>query len=179
MAGQDEAQAVAQLYAPRHKLLLDPLARETDVKRWAGEYDILHLSVHGNFSESEPLLSYVKLGRGGTDDGELTAAEMFGLPLTRSRLVVLSACETGKARVTHANELLGMQRALLYAGASTLVLSYWPVDSAATAAYMQAFHRAALKSAPPAAARAALKAVKANPAYAHPYHWAAFMLVGR
>src|SRR3989442_6474110 len=36
------------------------------------------------------------------------------------------SCETGKARATHANELLGMQRALLYAGASTLVLSYWP-----------------------------------------------------
>ena len=179
VAGQDEAQAVAQLYAPRSKLVVDPLAREADLKRWAGEYDVLHLSVHGKFKESEPLLSYLKLARGGADDGELTAAEMFGLPLAHSRLVVLSACETGKDRATHANELLGMQRALLYAGASTLVLSYWPVDSDATAAFMQAFHRAAQSTAPPAAAREALKAVKANPAYAHPYHWAAFMVVGR
>ena len=72
-----------------------------------------------------------------------------------------------------------MQRALLYAGASTLVLSYWPVDSDATAAFMQAFHHAAQSTAPPAAAREALKAVMAKPTYAHPYHWAAFMVVGR
>jgi CHAT domain-containing protein len=179
VAGQDEAQAVARLYAPRSKLMVEPLAQEADLKRWAGEYDVLHLSVHGKFRESEPLLSYLKLARGGADDGELTAAEMFGLPLARSRLVVLSACETGKVRATHANELLGMQRALLYAGASTLVLSYWPVDSDATAAFMQAFHLAAQSTAPPAAAREALKAVKAKTAYAHPYHWAAFMVVGR
>ena len=179
VAGQDEAQAVARIYAPRSKLVVEPLPREADLKRWAGDYEVLHLSVHGKFSESEPLLSYLKLARGGADDGELTAAEMFGLPLARSRLVVLSACETGKARATHANELLGMQRALLYAGASTLVLSYWPVDSDATAAFMQAFHHAAQSTAPPAAAREALKAVMAKPTYAHPYHWAAFMVVGR
>ena len=53
---------------------------------------------------------------------KLTAAEMFGLPLEQSRLVVLSACETGQAQATHANEVLGMVRALLYAGANTLDL---------------------------------------------------------
>ena len=69
---------------------------------------------------------------------------MFGLPLDRSRLVVLSACETGRAEATHGNEILGMVRALIYAGAGTLVLSYWEVDSAATALWMQTFYQAAL-----------------------------------
>ena len=63
------------------------------------------------------MLSYVALAPGGADDGKLTAAEMFGLPLDNSRLVVLSACETGRAEATHANEILGLERALIYAGA--------------------------------------------------------------
>ncbi len=179
VAGQDEAQAVAKLYPKRSKLAIDPLAKESDVKRWIGEAEVVHLSVHGKFNATEPLLSYLKLARGDTDDGQLSAAEMFGLPLARSRLVVLSACETGKAHATHASELLGMQRALLFAGANTLVLSYWPVDSDATAVFMQAFHQTVQSSTPAVAARTALKAVKNQKAYTHPYYWSAFMVVGR
>jgi CHAT domain-containing protein len=113
------------------------------------------------------------------DDGKLTAAEMFGLPLDKSRLVVLSACETGRAEATHANEVLGMVRALIYAGAGTLILSYWEVDSAATALWMETFYEAARSRPLPEAARAALTKVKSHPSYRHPYYWAAFAMIGR
>lgn len=104
---------------------------------------------------------------------------MFGLPLNNSRLVVLSACETGRAEATHGNEVLGIERSLLYAGANTLVLSYWEVDSDATALWMQTFYQAALTRPMPEAALIAAQKVKANPAYSHPYYWAAFGMVGR
>lgn len=143
------------------------------------DYDIVHLSVHGKFVAGEPLLSYLELGRGGDDDGRLTAAEMFGLPLAKSRVVVLSACETGRAEATHANEVIGMERALIYAGAPALVLSQWQVDSEATARWMQAFYDAGRTQTLPEAARTALKAVKASPQYRHPYYWAAFTMIGR
>jgi len=143
-----------------------------------GGYDIMHLSVHGKF-ETEPLLSYLKFGGSGQDDGQLTAAEMFGLPLDQARLVVLSACETGKAKVTGGNEVLGMMRALIYAGAGSLVLSYWPVQSDATALWMESFYRAAQSVPPAEAARQALQAVKSRPEYKNPYFWAAFMTVSR
>jgi CHAT domain-containing protein len=141
--------------------------------------DVIHLSVHGKFNAAEPMLSYLSLAPGGTDDGRLTAAEMFGLPLDNSRLIVLSACETGRAEATHGNEVLGMVRALMYAGAGTLVLSYWEVDSDATALWMQTFYQAALTTPMADAARTALQKVKSNPAYSHPYYWAAFAMVGR
>ena len=178
-AARPEVEAIAKLFPGRSKVVADELAREADVKGWVRDYDVIHLSVHGKFDAGEPLLSYLNLGRGGGDDGRLTAAEMFGLPLDKSRLVVLSACETGRVEATHGNETLGMVRALIYAGAGTLVLSYWEVDSAATALWMQTFYEAAQSRPVPEAARAALARVKAKPEYGHPYYWAAFTMIGR
>ena len=67
----------------------------------------------------------------------------------------------------------------MYAGASTLVLSHWQVDSDATALWMEAFYQAALTKPLPEAARMALIKVKNTPVYSHPYYWAAFTMVGR
>jgi CHAT domain-containing protein len=171
--------AIAQLFPGRSKVVTDTLAQEKDVKAWVRDFEVIHLSVHGKFNAAEPMLSYLSLARGGSDDGRLTAAEMFGLPLDKSRLVVLSACETGRAEATHGNEVLGMVRGLMYAGAGTLVLSYWEVDSDATALWMRTFYDAALSRPMPEAARAALLKVKSNSAYSHPYYWAAFTMIGR
>ncbi len=178
-AAGPEVRAIAQLFPGRSKVVTDDLAQEKDVKAWIRDADVVHLSVHGRFDAAEPMLSYLSLTRGGGDDGRLTAAEMFGLPLDKSRLVVLSACETGRAEATHGNEILGMVRGLLYAGAGTLVLSYWEVDSEATALWMRTFYDAALSRPMPEAARAALVKVKSHPSYAHPYFWAAFAMIGR
>jgi len=178
-AAADEVAAVARLFAGQSRIFTTPLAREADVKSAVGGYDVVHLAVHGKFDAAEPLLSYLELGAGGGDDGRLTAAEMFGLPLAKSRVVVLSACETGRAEATHANELLGMERALIYAGAPALLLSQWQVDSEATARWMEAFYEAGRTQPLPEAARIAINAVRALPQYQHPHYWAAFTLVGR
>ena len=139
VAAGAEVAAIGKLFPGRSRIVTDTLPRESDVKSAVGNFDVLHLSVHGKFNATEPMLSYVALAPGGADDGRLTAAEMFGLPLDNSRLVVLSACETGRAEATHGNEILGLERALIYAGAGTLVLSYWEVDSDATALWMGSF----------------------------------------
>jgi CHAT domain-containing protein len=179
VAAGGEVASIGKLFPGRSRIVSETLARESDVKTAARDYDIVHLSVHGKFNATEPMLSYVALAPGAGDDGRLTAAEMFGLPLDNSRLVVLSACETGRAEATHGNEVLGLVRALIYAGAGTLVLSYWEVDSDATVLWMQSFYEAALTRPIAEAARVALMRVKSNPAYAHPYYWAAFAMVGR
>jgi CHAT domain-containing protein len=178
-AAVPEVQAIAKLFPGRSLVQADALVREKSVKTMVADYDVIHLAVHGNFDAGEPMLSHLGLARGDGDDGKLTAAEMFGLPLARNRLVVLSACETGRTEATHANEVLGMSRALLYAGASTLVLSSWKVDSEATTTWMHAFYEAAVSRPIAEAARTALLRVKGEAAYAHPYYWAPFTIVGR
>jgi CHAT domain-containing protein len=178
-AARPEVQAIAKNFPSGSRVVVDELPRKKDVKGWIRDYDVIHLSVHGKFDAGEPLLSYLSLGRGPDDDGRLTAAEMFGLPLEKSRLLVLSACETGRAEATHGNEIIGMVRSLIFAGAGTLVVSYWKVDSEATAVWMQTFYEVGASRPLPEAARAALLKVKSNPAYSHPYYWAAFTMVGR
>jgi len=179
VAAVGEVASIGKLFPGRNRVVSNTLARESDVKAAVRDYDIVHLSVHGKFNAAEPMLSYVALAPGSNDDGRLTAAEMFGLPLDNSRLVVLSACDTGRAEATHANEIIGLVRALIYAGAGALVLSYWEVDSDATALWMQTFYQAALTRPIAEAARVALTRVKSDPAYTHPYYWAAFAMVGR
>jgi CHAT domain-containing protein len=174
---ENEVENIAKLYSERSKVFVDALVKESEVKASVGDYDVIHLSVHGKFNGREPMLSYLQLAKGVQDDGRLTAAEIFGLPLGKTSLVVFSACETGKIEATNSNEVLGMIRGLLYAGANTLVLSYWEVDSASTALWMETFHRVAQKSPPAEAARQALRAVKNRPDFVHPYFWGAFMLL--
>jgi CHAT domain-containing protein len=174
---RSEVEAVGSFYPDRSKTVIDALIPESEVKSVAGDYDVLHFSVHGKFMPLEPMLSYLQLGKDARDNGRLTAAEMFGLPLGKARLVVLSACETGEAEATPGNEVLGIERALLYAGANNLVLSSWPVDAASTALWMKTFHSEARHKPLAEAAQAASVEVKKK--FRQPYYWAAFRLVGK
>ena len=176
-AAIDEVTAIGKLYPNRSKVVT--AATKTDLKSLVGDYDLVHLSMHGEFNQREPLLSYLQLKPSPPDDGRLTAAEMFGLNLKKNSVAVLSACETGRVTAGHSNEVEGIVRALLYAGAGTLVLSAWKVDAAATNVWMQTFYREGQSKPPAEAARLALIAVKSRPNYNHPYFWAPFLLTGK
>lgn len=175
----DEVNAIGRLYPGRSKVVTQQAASKAEVKIWVSNYDVVHFSVHGSFNSKDPLLSYLQFKKEATDDGRLTAAEMFGLPLQKNSLVVLSACETGLVEATHANEVLGMVRSLLYAGAGRLVLSEWEVNAGSTRLWMETFYQEGQRSQPAEAARLALIAVKSRPEYRHPFFWAPFVMTGK
>jgi CHAT domain-containing protein len=160
-------------------ILTDKLITESSLKASVAGKQLVHLAVHGSFVADEPLLSYLNLKADSADDGRLTAAEMYGLPLDTARLVALSACETGSIKATHANEVLGMTRGLLFAGADALLLSSWKIDDAATASWMQAFYDDVETHTPAHASMTAIKTLANNPAFQHPYYWSPFLLVSR
>jgi len=173
-----EVRDIATFY-PGTKPVTDAI-RNDELKKLATDHDILHLSMHGEFDARDPMSSYLLLRPlTAQDDGRFTAADMFGLPLSKNSMVVLSACETGIVTATHGNELMGMERALLYAGASTLVLTSWKVHAPSTALWMETFYREGQSKTPGEAARLALIAVKNDPKYAHPFYWAPFLLTGK
>lgn len=117
--------------------------------------------------------------RSGPDDGILTALEASGLDLWGTRLVVLSACETGVGKVTNGDGVYGLRRALVIAGAESLVMTLWQVDDAATKELMAGYYRnLAAGRSRSAALRDVQRALAARPTYAHPYYWASFVPAG-
>lgn len=117
--------------------------------------------------------------RSDDDDGILTALEASGLDLWGTRLVVLSACETGVGTASHGDGVYGLRRALVIAGAESLVMSLWQVDDTATRDLMTRFYRMLERGdGRSEALRSAQLEMLARPASHHPYYWAAFQPAG-
>src|SRR5262249_51316376 len=87
----------------------------------------------------EPMSSALLLTPGEGEDGRLEVRELFGLDL-HARLVVLSACETGLGKLSRGDDLIGLQRAFLYAGTPTVVTTLWKVDDRASFLLMREFY---------------------------------------
>jgi CHAT domain-containing protein len=95
-----------------------------------------------------------------------------------TQLAVLSACETGRGTIRTGQGVYGLRRAFLIAGVETLVTSLWQVDDEATSELMVAFYQQVLAGTPRIGAlRAAMLKLKRH--RPHPYHWAAFVGIGR
>ena len=135
----------------------------------------LHISCHGEFDPQTPLASRLHLSASES----LTAQQALDGLRLRCDLVTLSACESGLSRVRRGDELMGLVRAFLLAGAAAVVASLWRVDERSTLLLMESFYRELAAGANPAAAlKAAQIALRATPPYTDPFYWAPFILVG-
>lgn len=167
----DEARAVAALHGPDARLLVDDTAT---LARWRSEAPgaaVLHLACHARARPDNPAFSALQLA-----DGALTLAEVSATRL-RAGLVVLSACDTMISRLAPGDEVLGLARGFLLAGARTVVATLWSVPDDTTAGLMADLHAACARGEAPAAAlRAArLRLAARQP---HPFHWAPFVVYG-
>ncbi len=165
-----EATRVASLFAQGEAFVGDQATLETLRARASGA-DVLHLACHAQFRADNPRFSALHL-----HDGLLTVdlAEALDLgPCT----VVLGACETGLGEIGAGDEVVGLVRAFLVAGAARVLASLWPVDDEVTAGFMAAFYGGlAAGQAPAEALRAAQERVfRTHP---HPHFWGAFALYG-
>jgi CHAT domain-containing protein len=108
----------------------------------------------------------------------LEVHEVYGLDLAAATgLAVLSACQTQISALSARIEVVGLNRAFLYAGTPSVMASLWSVDDEATALFMERFYthlRAGMGKAE--ALRQAQIEVRAE--FPHPYYWAAFVLTG-
>jgi CHAT domain-containing protein len=166
----DESRAVAR-QLPGAEVLNDRRATVDALRAKAPGCAVLHLACHGMFRADNPMFSALKL-----HDGWLAATEAMRLDL-EGALVTLSACESGRSQVLVGDELIGLVRAFLGAGASTLGVSLWLVQDNTTAWLMEKYYERLRDGAGPAAAlRTAQLALKEQ--FPHPYYWAPFVLIG-
>ena len=134
---------------------------------------ILHIAAHGEHRLDQPDLSYLQLA-----DGQLYADDMLQQDMSYE-LVTLSACETGRANVAASDELIGLGRGFLYAGAGALLVSLWQVADTSALHFMERVYEALrVGSSKAAALREAQTFMLANDRQLHPAFWGAFQLIG-
>ncbi len=139
---REEALAVAQGFDTQailgeqatKTLLKEKLEKEKET------LDILHFACHGYFDPYQPLKSGIILAKNGNGDTKLTTEEIFGLEM-HADLVVLSACESGVNERKPGDELIGLTRALIYAGTPSVLVSLWQVNDLSTLILMENFYR--------------------------------------
>ncbi|MBA2714995.1 MAG: CHAT domain-containing protein [Rubrobacteraceae bacterium] len=167
----DEARAVAS-HLPGAEALVDGQATTITMREKGPGCGVLHLACHGMFRADNPMFSSLKL-----HDGWLTAADVLSLDLGGA-LVTLSACESARNRVLAGDEIVGLARGFLGAGAATLVASLWLVQDETTSLTMESWYARLSDGAGRATAlRDAQLALKER--YPHPYYWAPFVLIGQ
>ena len=150
----DEVRSIDALFRPRSEMLLGVDATESRFKSLAGKHGVLHLATHGQFNKLNPLLSGLELEADGIDDGMLQVHEVLGLRLNAD-LVTLSACDTALgsghlAMIPAGDEFVGMTRAFLSAGSSSVVATLWEVDDRSSGKLMRRFYEHLAQSTRPA-----------------------------
>jgi len=115
----------------------------------------------------------------GSEDGVLTALEAAGLNLYGTKLVALSACETGLGDATNGDGVYGLRRAFVIAGAESQLMSMWKVSDFGTKDLMLQYYQRILKGEGRSEAlRQTQLTMLQSQQYKHPYYWAAFIPSG-
>ncbi|HEV2522461.1 MAG TPA: CHAT domain-containing protein [Candidatus Acidoferrales bacterium] len=167
----DEVRSVSQVL-PGANLFVGAEANLDILKSHGPRSRFIHIATHGEFRQDNPAFSSIRLG-----DARLNLYDLYQLQLP-AELVTLSGCATGMNAVAAGDELLGLVRGLLYAGAHTLMLTLWDVHDQTTTEFMTAFYRNLnAGQAKPAALQQAM--IEIRDRHPHPYYWAPFFVIGK
>ncbi|MEP6593329.1 MAG: CHAT domain-containing protein, partial [Acidobacteriota bacterium] len=179
-----EVAQLARIYGSTSRVYTGAEAREDRWKAEAPAFGVVHIAAHGVVDDGSPLYSHLALSPpqpGDKEDGLLEAWEIMDMQLSAD-LVVLSACETARGRVTPGEGLIGLMWAVFVAGTPATLVSQWQVESGSSARLMVGFHeewRGGQRGVSRARALqlAALQVLRTRD-YAHPFYWAGFILAG-
>ena len=169
-----EAKSIQKIW-PDSVLLIRKQATKSVVMKAGNQFRIIHIAAHGIFDPERPLESALLLSPESGNDGKLTVGELYETTLNAD-IITLSACETGLGKISSGDDVVGLTRGFLYAGARSIVASLWPVPDTETMFLMGNFYTNLKNETGPDAIRKAQLAAKEK--YPHPYYWASFQFTG-
>lgn len=145
------------------------------------DYSLIHFATHGVVDETSPELSRIFLQNSSeAEDGNLFAGEIYNLEMNAD-LVTLSACQTGLGKISKGEGVIGLSRALVYAGAKSIIVSFWSVADESTSELMKTFYQRMLEN-PSSGYASNLRDAKLSlindQKYSSPFYWAPFILIG-
>ncbi|MGD1903624.1 MAG: CHAT domain-containing protein [Geitlerinemataceae cyanobacterium] len=171
---ESEARAIAQI------LNTQPLtgndATEAKIRSNITKSRVVHLATHGTFDERDGLRSAIAFAPTADLDGWITSKELLELDMN-AEMVVLSACSTGRGRIT-GDGVVGLSRSLVASGAASVVVSLWDVDDGATEALMSSFYDAWARTNLDKAQALRVAMLETMEDYPHPFFWSAFTFIG-
>ncbi|MGE0488855.1 MAG: CHAT domain-containing protein [Vulcanimicrobiota bacterium] len=173
-AAAEEAKSIGRQF-PEATVLLGGEATLDRLQSLA-DNEYIHLATHGVLNARDPNSSFLVLA----NQQKLAISDIAGLQLDQTRLVSLSACETALGESAQdTSELTSLADAFGFAGCPTVVASLWKVSDDSTRSLMEKFYTGLLaKKSPAQALQEAQQALLADPATRHPFHWAAFTMIG-
>ena len=174
-SAEQEAKAIAQLL--NTKAIVGDQATKVDIIQQLPKSRLIHLATHGLLDDIRQLgvPGAIALAPSKHDDGFLTSSEILNLKLN-AELVVLSACNTGRGKIT-GDGVIGLSRALITSGVPSIIVSLWSVPDTPTSVLMSEFYRQLAGN--PDKAQALRKAMLTTmKQYPQPINWAAFTLIG-
>ncbi|MCB1049514.1 MAG: CHAT domain-containing protein [Acidobacteria bacterium] len=175
---EQEVADLPALYGKEAKIFSGPAATESVFYGQGPKNRIIHIASHAWVDPSDVGLSGILLAPDADSDGLLQVYEIMGLNLD-AECIVLSACNTAGGHEIWGEGIVGFSHAFFYAGARSLLVSWWPVQDQATATLMHEFHRAyRLKPQIAQALRTACVKVRNQKETRHPFFWAAFTAMG-
>jgi CHAT domain-containing protein len=176
-----EAKVIAKFFNPDKRILLmREAAVESQYKKLdLSKFKILHFATHGIINNEEWWRSALIFlpDKDLLEDGSLQPREIYGLKLN-SDLVVLSACQTGKGKLEKGEGVMGLVNAFLNTGSKSVISSLWNINDRSTAQFMNYFYQKIIEGKSKAEALMLAKIEMINSKFSHPFHWAAFILMG-
>ncbi len=177
---KEEVENISKILAS--ETYTDELASETNFKKNAGSFDILHLAMHTILDDNNPM--YSKLVFTQTDDslndGLLNTHEIYNMNL-KARMVVLSACNSGDGKFLKGEGVMSLARGFFYSGCTSLIMTLWTVEDLSGSTLMSSFYKYLSQNFPKDAAlqRAKLEYIEtADALKAHPYFWSGYVAIG-
>jgi CHAT domain-containing protein len=169
-AVEEEVEAISALL-PNPRVIMRHDATQQALLEHAANSRFIHIAAHAEFRSDNPLFSCIRLG-----DSRLSVLDFYRLKLNAD-LVTLSGCSTGAGVVVGGDELVSLARAVIYAGARSVLLTLWDVHDSSTAQFMKKFYRALVDGNSYAAAlrQASLQLRQDWP---DPFYWAPFVITG-
>ncbi|MBX9685338.1 MAG: CHAT domain-containing protein [Candidatus Obscuribacterales bacterium] len=185
---EKEVQNIAALFGePNAVVKIGQDANKQAFSELAPQFAEIHLATHGLVDEEHPMQSSLILAPTKSDDGLLTVKDILAMKELKAKLVVLSACQTGRGKIT-GDGVVGLSRAFIIAGTPAVLVSQWNVDDIITEFQMKSFYKGYLAKVGKSKAlrQAQLDTIKfmEGAGYgignmrANPRYWSAFQLIG-
>lgn len=162
------------------RIFIEDEATKEAFKKIAGDSRVIHIATHSEVSEQDPLFSTIYLNESNgikNTNSALYAYELFETKL-KNDLIMLNSCSSGSGSYLQGTGIMGISRALRYAGAKSLALNLWSVNDQVASEFASGFYSAINSGETKSKAMREAKLRLLNTGNANPYYWGSYMLIG-